>query len=343
MHFRIAGKRKKGISFFMACVLSMFISCNLFSQNTSIKGFVDALTSIQNGKLSFGFGEQDLFITSELSDRLSFLGESVFKFDTESHTEFSVSIERIVIKYNINGNHNILIGKHHTPLNYWNDTYHHGRLFFPTIDRPLLFASEIIPLHTTGISIQGHDLGNLKFGYDLMVGNGLGAPDVSDNDKHKSVSAAVHIKPVDRLRVGATFYYDVISKGAHLHDRMIEHKVNQDLITGSVAYFGKKFEVLTEATAGTNKTDSTGRKQTLAAYFYGGYKINEKLTPYFRVDNVHFQPGELFFIKNNARSVLLGMRFQINYLAVVKLEFQHQHFEIGGNVNKVTAQVAIGF
>ena len=113
-----------------------------------------------------------------------------------------MSIERVVIKYNFAGNHNLLIGKHHTPLNYWNDSYHHGRVFFPTIYRPLLFDAEIIPLHTTGISLQGHDLGNLKFGYDFMLGNGLGSTEVLDNDKNKSVSAAIHIKPADRLRIG---------------------------------------------------------------------------------------------------------------------------------------------
>jgi len=334
-------QRKTANSLLMACCL--LISLTGFSQNTFIKGFVDVRTAIEKAKWSFGLGEQDLFITSELSDRMSFLGESVFKFDAAEHTMFGVSIERIVFKYNFKGNHNILIGKHHTPLNYWNDTYHHGRLFFPTIDRPLLFSAEIIPLHTTGISIQGHDLGEAKFGYDFMIGNGLGSTDVADNDKYKSISAAFHVKPVDRLRIGASFYYDVISAGAHLHDRTILKKVNQSLLSGSVAYFGKKFEILTEATTGTDKTDSTGRKNTLAGYFYGGLKIKEKWTPYFRVDHVHYQPGELFFVRNNAWSFLLGARLQINYLAVIKLEYQRQHFQFGGTSDKITAQVAVGF
>lgn len=336
-------KRKKLSLFFAGISCSLLISGNLYSQNTSIKGFVDVRTAVEKSKLSFGLGEQDLFITSELSDRFSFLGESVFKFDAESHTQFSVSIERIVVKYNFSGNHNILIGKHHTPLNYWNDTYHHGRLFFPTIDRPLLFAAEIIPLHTSGVSIQGHDLGKAKFGYDLMLGNGLGSSEITDNDKFKSISAAVHVKPVDRLRIGASYYYDIISKGANIHDRMISKKVNQHLLSGSVAYFGKKIEVLTEATAGSNKTDSTGNKHTLGAYFYGGYKVTRDLTPYFRWDRVHYQQGELFFMKNNAWAFLVGLRFQINFLAVIKLEYQHQHMETTGTGNKVTAQVAIGF
>jgi hypothetical protein len=316
---------------------------NSIISNTSIKGFVDVKATFEKNKLSFGLGEQDLFITSELSDRFSFLGESVFKYDAASQTEFSVSIERIVLKYNIKDNHNILIGKHHTPLNYWNDTYHHGRLFFPTIERPLLFAADIIPLHTTGVSLQGHDLGKIKFGYDFLVGNGLGSSEISDNDKAKSVSAAIHIKPIDKLRIGASYYHDKIAQDAHIHGRHILKPVDQNLFSGSIAYFGKKVEVLTEGTLAENKTDSTGSRKTSAFYFYGGYKVNKKLTSYLRFDDLHFQNGELFYTKNNSRAFLLGLRYQLNFLAVLKLEFQHQKTDIGGNSDKVVAQVAVGF
>ena len=34
---------------------------------------------------------------------------------------------------------------------------------------------------------------------------------------------------------------------------------------------------------------------------------------------------------------------QINYLAVVKLEYQHTHTQSSGDQNKVTFQFAIGF
>src|SRR5438552_8448224 len=103
----------KKISF--AILFICICTSSLFAQVTQIKGFVDGLATIEKGKVSFGFGEQDLFITSELSDRLTFLGESVFRFTSSSPTQFSVSIERIVIKYNFYGTHNLLVGKHHTP------------------------------------------------------------------------------------------------------------------------------------------------------------------------------------------------------------------------------------
>src|SRR6185312_1674443 len=166
-------------SCFITC--SLLLSTNIVAQNTTIKGFADVLASYDK-KASFGFDEQDLFITSQLNDRFSFLGESVFKYEKSSASDFNVSIERLIVKYNYYGNHNIIIGKVHTPINYWNDTYHHGRVFYPTIESPMLFDAEIIPLHTTGVNFQGHDLGNIKFGYDFLIGNGLGSSPVEDND-----------------------------------------------------------------------------------------------------------------------------------------------------------------
>ena len=336
-------RRTKAIIFLFFFLAWLSSSTTVLSQNTQIRGFIDVLTGIEKSKLSFGLGEQDLFITSELNDRFSFLGESVFKFTSSTPTKFSVSIERVVIKYNFAGNHNLLIGKHHTPVNFWNDTYHHGRVLFPTIFRPLLFDANIIPLHTTGISFQGHNLGNLKFGYDLMIGNGIGSSDVLDNDKKKSITAAMHIKPLEGLRFGISWYNDFIEKGATAHDHIIDWAVKQNLFSGSASYFGEKIELLAEGTLGINNTDTTGSQQTIASYIYGGFKIKEKLVPYVRLDQLHFQEGEVFFHNDNTTSIVGGIRYNINFLTAVKVEYQHQHSTQGGNANKFTAQLAIGF
>jgi hypothetical protein len=334
----------KTFRFLLFLMGTVFLSGKICAQSTLIKGFVDVNTIYQNQKLSFNLGEQDLFITSELNDRFSFLGESVFKFSLGSPTTFDVSIERIVMKYNFSGNHNLLLGKHHTPINYWNDTYHHGRVFFPTIGRPLLFDDGFIPLHTTGLDVQGHDLGDIKLGYDFLVGNGIGSTDFEDNDKHKSVTAAVHIKPVENLRIGASYYNDYISKGAKAHDgHQINWNVSQQLATGSIAYFGKKFEFLSEGTFAFDKSDTTGTQNSFAGYLYSGVKLTERVIPYIRFDYIHYGDGEIFFMKDNAKSFIGGIRYNINYLAVVKLEYQIQDRTSNGTTDKLTAQVAIGF
>ena len=315
------------------------------AQETQIRGFAEVLTGYLDttDRVSFGLGEQDLFITSELTDRISFLGETVFKFSASSPTLFDISIERIVVKYNIAGNHNILVGKHHTPINYWNDTYHHGRVFFPTIFRPDMFGDHFIPLHTTGISIQGHDLGGLRFGYDLMVGNGIGSGEVSDNDAAKSITAAVHIKPVDKLRIGISFYSDHISKGAKdAHaSSTVPVTVDQMLYSGSVAYFGKRFEVLAEGTMAMDHTDSTGSKQSMSSYAYAGVRLKQFI-PYVRFDYSHVPDGELFFHADTKTTFTGGIRYEINYLTVIKLEYGHTETDMD-KAETVTAQLAIGF
>jgi hypothetical protein len=336
--------RRRNILLLSAIFLhSLFVPALSVGQSTQIRGFVDVLSTFQKGKLSFGLGEQDLFITSEISDRFSFLGESVFKFASTSPTKFAVSIERVVIKYNFTGNHNLLAGKHHTPVNYWNDTYHHGRVLFPTIYRPLMFDANIIPIHTTGISFQGNNLGELKFGYDLMLGNGIGSSDLLDNDNRKSITAAVHVKPAEGLRIGFSWYNDVIAKGATAHDVVQQWEVRQNLFSGSVAYFGDKVEILAEGTLGNNNTDTTGSRQTIASYIYGGFKINEKLVPYLRFDQLHFQEGEILHHIHNTTSIVVGMRYNLNYLTAIKLEYQHQQAIHDGIINRLTAQLAIGF
>lgn len=338
----ISGSLAKVIFFPIAILL--ITTGVLLGQRTQIRGFAEIVTIMDDdGKVSFGIGEQDLFITSEISNRISFLGETVFKFSPSSPTEFNVSVERIIAKYNYSGNHNLLAGKHHTPINYWNDTYHHGRVFFPTITRPLLFEHNIVPIHTTGISLQGLNLGKLRFGYDFMVGNGIGSGDSLDDNRNKSITAAIHIRPKDGLRIGLGYYSDVISQGTDHHGHHIDVRVNQHLLNTSVAYFGKKYEVLAENIFAVNHNDSIGNPLSVVTYVYAGVRIKEKLVPYFRVDYLHFQPEEPYFENDNLTAVLAGVRYEINYLAVVKLEYQYEHHEVTGNESRIVAQFAVGF
>jgi hypothetical protein len=336
-------KLKKRSPFLALVILFLLLYVNLFAQRTQIRGFVDVSAGLAEGKVGFGFGEQDLFITSELNDDFSFLGETVFKYSPGSPTEFNVSVERVIVTYNFRGNHNLLVGKHHTPINYWNDTYHHGRVFFPTIFRPLLFSANTIPIHTTGIAVQGFNLGKLKFGYNLMVGNGIGSGEVTDNDKYKSVTAAIHIKPANNLQIGASFYSDVISEGAEEHGHIFDEKINQHLYTGTIAYFGSKFEFLAEGTLASNNAESTGNVNSFTSYAYAGIKLKEKWIPYVRFDYLKYQDDEIFFEKDDTTSFLVGLRYEISYLIVVKMEYQHDDSEVSGNSDVLNAQIAIGF
>ena len=341
-YIRFMNKINKGLFLLVSLITCLSFNDEVYAQNTKIRGFVDIGTKFEDDQIDFQIGEYDLFITSELNDNFSFLGETVFKYN-ESTKNFEVGVERVIINYNYKGNHSLLIGKQHTQVNYWNETYHHGRVFFPTVSRPLLFESHFIPIHTTGLALQGLNLGKLKFGYTLLVGNGLGSDDLSDNDKYKSVTAAVHIKPADNLQLGVSFYNDIISEGAEIHGISIDEKINQQLYTGSVSYFGKKYELLAEGTMANNKTDSEGSNASFGSYLYAGIRLKEKWVPYLRVDYLNYENNDPFLGNDDTTSFTTGLRYEINYLMVVKLEYQHQDRDVLGSLNKISAQIAIGF
>lgn len=324
-------------------ILFMQSVTKLSAQDTQILGFVAGEMFYQDETLNFGIGEQDLFITSRLNDNFSFLGETVFKFSPNSPTDFNVSVERIIVSYNYQGNHNILFGKHHTPINYWNDAYHHGRVFFPTIGRPLLFSADFIPIHTTGIAFQGLNLGDLRFGYNLMIGNGLGATDVAENNKAKSVTASLNLKPWNGWHFGAALYRDVISAGSRVHGRLIPDKTTQMLYTGTAAYFGKKFELLAESTIASNDVDGAGSSNSYATYAYAGVRLNENVVPYLRFDNLQYDSGEQFFNNEDTNSFIVGIRYEVSYLIVLKAEYQYVDRDISGTTGLLNTQVAIGF
>ena len=323
------------------------------AQDTQIRGFVDfgSKYDAQKEQVNFTLGEQDLFITSDISDRVSFLGETVFKFSNLSPTKFDISIERIILKYNIKGNHNILFGKHHTPVNYWNDSYHHGRVLFPTIFRPMMFDMGVIPLHTTGLRFQGQNLGKLRLGYDALIGNGVASNDFGDLNQMKSLMLGAHITPIDGFRIGLSYYSDYIPKGALLHhsSNVSKQNVKQTMYSGSVSYFGNKFELLAESSVAINQNDSTGATVSPTAYVYAGFRTKYKLVPYMRVDLLDFSSEEVLFPNKQYQGALLGLRYEINYLAVLKLEYNYtesmsmsDHSSMT-HTNAINFQFAIGF
>lgn len=315
------------------------------AQETRILGFVAGEMYYEDDQLNFGIGEQDLFITSQLNDNFSFLGETVFKYSPNSPTDFNVSVERIIVAYNYKGNHSVLFGKHHTPVNYWNDAYHHGRVFFPTISRPLLFNAGIIPIHTTGIAFQGLNLGSARFGYNLMIGNGIGASDVAENNDTKSITASLTAKPFGSWHFGASFYRDKIEAGTMVHGtgNTLTETTTQQLYTATAAHFGRKFELLAESTFAFNDTESTGNVNSNASYVYGGIRLNEKLIPYFRYDRLMYDEDDQYFNNFDTSSIIGGVRYEISYLIVLKMEYQYIDRDVTGSNSILNSQIAIGF
>ena len=283
----------------------------------------------------FSIGEHDFFVNSKLSKRISYLGEYVIRYNGASATSFLPSIERTLVKFNVAKSHNIIVGKIHTPLNYWNDVYHHGRLFFPTVDRPFAF-SYLIPLHTFGVQFQGQNLGKLNFGYDVVWGNGIAATDMFHKGTHTPVSVATHIKPKDNMRIGLSYYNEYLptnvfgthsghsSNYSHHTGETYDGAVNYELTCFSFAYFGNKIELLNEFSHNRTKSDSLGYANNFSNYTYIGFPIKEVHTPYVLVDYINVDHNDLHTYQLNKYKIGLGYRHQFNYQLNLKIQAEYE-------------------
>ncbi len=311
-------------------------------------------------KSYFELGEHDLFVNTYFKERISFLGEFVVKYTKGSPTTFSASIERARLKFDYYKNHSVLLGKLHTPANYWNDVYHHGRVFFPTIDRPISF-SYIVPLHNLGVQFQGQNLGKLNFGYDVAIGNGISSSDAFDENLTPATTIAFHIKPIDNMRIGASYFYDHLSDASisgihtghtmapgHVHGTTYKGALNFHLASTSFAYFGDKLEFLNEFAFNPTQTDTLGLAQNISNFTYVGYRLKEKHVPYLIADFLKIDKNDLYTYHYDIMKLSLGYRYEFNELINVKAQvgyarnlFSEAHSDINNVEFKV--QFAYGF
>ena len=270
----------------------------------------------------FSIGEQDFFVTSDISKTVSFLGETVVKYSPTSSTKYSPSIERASIKFDYYGNHSIIIGKIHTPVNTWNDEYHHGRIFSPTIERPLSFSG-IVPMHTLGIDIRGQYLGTLNFGYDIVVGNGLGASDIHESGEGKAIMIGAHIRPSENSRIGVSYYSDYIPQNSNelmigMNGSKYKGAINYEIYSFSYKNFSKKYQIINETGLNINKTDTLGKVHNFFCFSYIGLSIKSNSTLYLIGDYYSVSQNDLYSKSGDQIKIGIGYKYEFNEKCCLK-------------------------
>lgn len=319
----------------------------LAAQESRLRGFVDitaSATSERGVPSSFGVGQYDLYLTAKLSDRLSFLGESVFEYDDM----FLVDVERVIVSFAATSRHRISAGKFHTPLGFWNTAYHHGALLQPTISRPQLFRFEdeggLLPIHATGVQVSGRDLSRWHLGYDLMVANGIGATPAGDNDNAKAVALSLHSQVTSAFRVGASAYLDRIAAGTEgMNGAPLPEDVDARLMGAFAVYEGDAVEFSGEFLHVAHRPrTSAARSGTDAWYLYAGYRLGH-FVPYLRIDEMRLPPADPYFATADFRQGLVGLRRDLSEAAVAKAELSRRRSGTGPVVTQLQVQIAVGF
>lgn len=300
-----------------------------------IKGFSDVgfiASSDDENSNTFTLGSVDFFVTSDVSDKVSFLTEIVFEFETDEN-EAVFDLERVTLTYSLSDAFKIRMGRMHTPLGYWNQAYHHGAWFQTTVFRPVVYLFEddggILPIHSVGVELFGvKAFESLELEYHLGVLDGRGkAPDevqiVRDNNDSKAVNVLLSVAPrfMEELRAGVHLYLDRIPPDPD--DPARAETLEERIIGGHVIYIHDPVELLSELFEIRHDDRSSDQKFNTAGYYLqAGYRIN-KLTPYYRFDSLNTEAGDPFFASqtSDVRKHTFGLRWDLFTWNAFKLEY----------------------
>lgn len=317
---------------------------------TVIRGFTD-ISWLSGGhetrrNAAFGVGQFDLFITSRLADRISFQGETVFEFD-EAANAFAVDVERVVVTYALSEHLRLSGGKVHTPIGYWNNAYHHGRVMQPTIDRPLVVNFEdrggTLPIHTVGVQLSGRDMSVAHLGFDVLLGNGLGNRPAADTSPSPSLTLALHSQLTPALRVGVSGYGTrAVAGAATLRGDPLARDLTQTIGGGFATYFTEQAEAVVEAQRVMNR--SAGVTTTSPGWFvYGGWRVAPQVVPYVMHDQLTTAVNDPYFLARETRREILGVRLEQSAAVVIKAELRSLDTRGLPRATELGGQVAVAF
>lgn len=299
---------------------------------------------------TFQSGEFDLFMTSKLSDSISFLSELVVGSDETN--QWGLDIERLELTYRPSEYFQISAGRYHTSIGYYNTAFHHGTWFQTATGRPFMYFFEdsggILPVHSVGVSVSGLVPGTDRLGLHWVAeaGNGrssspFGQPvqNFLSDKNHKDFNLAAYIAPArfPGLQVGGSYY----------RDRMVPTgiaPVEQRIVSAYVVYIAPKWEFMNEGVMLTNRVDGQSKLYNTPLWYT---QISRKLgnyRPYFRYQYVNSplkDPVNIYTGRYAGPS--LGLRMDFTNYAALKLQYNRLYQLDMKAWNGLDTQIAFTF
>jgi len=328
--------------------------------STHIAGFSDfdfGATDQHGAHSGFSEGQFVLHLNSALSSKVSFFGELSLTARTDAGTGtppapgFNIEVERSIIRFEQNDYFKVSFGRYHTPINYWNMTFHHGQWLQTTISRPEMvqFGGSFLPIHFVGALVEGaFPAGGLNLNYNVGIGNGRSsviskAGDWGDINNNRAWLATVFTRP-DRLyglQVGASVYRDLITPlGGKAFREWIE--------SAHVVWSKGSPELIAEfANVTHQEVGTTLQSNSQAWYVQAGYRLPwfERLwKPYYRFEYIHI-PGsdQLFRLVPSLAGSTVGVRYDISSFAALKFEYRNIRRPGEPRINGAFAQTSFTF
>ncbi len=302
---------------------------------------------------SFRSGEFDLFMTSQLSEKLSFIAETVFSSDQTN--DFEVDLERFQLTYQQSPYLQISAGRYHSAIGYYNTAYHHGLWFSTATGRPLMDYFEdsggVLPVHEVGVTTTGRvpGLSKLNLHWVAEIGNGSaefgstnfgdGVQNFASDRNKKDVNFAFYARPqrFQGLQAGGSFMQGAIIPATGI-------QMKQNVASAYVIYIDSKWDFLNEAVLLRHQLPNGGRSYnspmgyTQISRAFGIYR------PYFRFQEVNIpnnDPASQFVGRYEGPSA--GMRIDFFSYAALKLQYNRVYLRNQPEQNGFETQVAFTF
>ena len=196
----------------------------------------------------FALGDFAIFLSSRLTDRVSFFSEIAFEFEDGG---VHVDMERIIASLELHERLDLNVGRGHTSLSHWNRTYHHGSYLQTTIATPLILG-KLLPRHFVGVEFAGnlptdHGLATAT----LTVANGRGVlqgreQNTFDGDQGKFQSLVLGYQAawLPGLQLSLGYTRDEIPADAALLGRA--RGMDEQIGSAAIVYDAHAWELLME-------------------------------------------------------------------------------------------------
>jgi hypothetical protein len=309
---------------------------------------------------SFALGQLNLFITSRLTDRASFLTETVIEADRGTNT-FGIEPERLMLLYNVNDALNFSIGRYHTSLGYYTTTYHHSALMQTAFGRPFLFDFEdhggILPIHNVGVSATGVISHTLGMRYVAEIGNGRSArtalgvepvQNVTNEHNGKAFNLALYFRPpaAPGLEFGASGYHDHRTPAVLVGNVPVNRPdVREDILTGHIVYQGTRFEFLNEGVLLRHTPDNSSTTVNIPAFYSQISRRWGRYRPYLRYEYMNVPVSDPLFADVGLRhGPTAGLRFDLSEMTAFKIQYGRNMFRDNLKVtNTIGGQFSFAF
>jgi hypothetical protein len=300
-------------------------------------------------------GNLTLLMTSEISSRLSALGELAFNESGYGGPNFSVDVARLLLEYQQNDYLKIGAGRYFTSIGYYNTAFYNADWAQTTMRRPVIVefmnTGGILPTQRNGITLSGRlSSSDLGLHYVAEVGTG----DMQRTDilqlgyeyfykARTAYNLALFVRPqrLRGLQAGGSYYHDAVIPTSNGIDEAV---VRQSIYCGYVVYNTPRWEFLNEAYLIHHAVLDSRNYNTPAFYSQVSRRLTSAIRPYFRYTWINAADANpVFGDVRRSDGIETGVRYNFSEWVGLKTEYDRLNIRDFQSINFIGSQLVFTF